>query len=200
MPGASIRLVSANAGSIAAFEPDAFDLSVQPTRPGTSHCELVLEVPPGLAEEVRQSAAREGLPPEAWAGFVIESERVLHFLGGPREQFLERLDTCAHRQGMAIPGGAQRLAEFAKALRATPARDPGRVRRLQTTVGRLPVLAPYRSISAWRGAAIEARQSMDEWAAAMLAVVPTGRPLWEAAAAERGETLAEWIFAQATRR
>jgi len=196
----NLRLASAGPNPTAAFEPDAFNLAIQPTRPGTAHFELVVEVSRSLVEDVRQRAAQEGLKPETWAGLVIESERALRLVASPRGQLLEHLNACACRPKVATPGGAKRLTEFARALRLAPGHSPALVRTLQSAAGRLLVLAPYCSMTSWRWAAIDANLSLEEWVTAMLAEVPTGRPLWEAAAAERGETLAEWILAQAARR
>jgi hypothetical protein len=62
----------------------------------------------------------------------------------------------------------------------------------------LPV--PYHSASAWRLAASAAAESVDLWSETLLAALPRHRSLWEAAAAEVGQTLGEWITVQAARR
>ena len=65
--------------------------------------------------------------------------------------------------------------------------------------GGLVMLVPLASLTAWRRAAIDCGETIEDWLARMLIPLPSGRVLWEAAAAERGETLAEWVLAQMAR-
>jgi hypothetical protein len=64
----------------------------------------------------------------------------------------------------------------------------------------MTALIPYQAITAWRRDAIEEAQPFEEWAAERLRLLPRDRSLWEAAAAERGETLGEWVLLHAARR
>jgi hypothetical protein len=182
------------------FDPPAFDLAARPTRPGGVHVELLSDVSPELAARVRAAAATEGLPAEAWSAIVIESERLLRTLTVDRDRLVADLDLAARNQAAVIPGGARRLADYAAALREGPALPIDRTPRIESAAGRLLVLAPYNSTSSWRLAAIEGGLTMDCWVSSMLARPAVGRALWEAASAERGESLAEWILAQTARR
>jgi hypothetical protein len=199
-----LRLVDSLAPSPQAFELAPFDLRRQATRPGVSHLEIDFDAPTVLAEAVRTIAAEEGLPDDVWVGLVIESERAVEVPcpDGSTEDFRGHLDDLASTSGAPVPGGAARLGEFGKALRAAASRPR------QSQGSRLPVTersqltakVPYQALTAWRRAAIEHAQPFDTWAVERLEPLPRARFLWEATAAERGETLAEWVLLYAARR
>jgi hypothetical protein len=181
----------------AALSPAPFDLSHRPARPGLAHCELVLALEPSLCEAAIAAAAADAQLVEIWAAWVIESERLLAVLAD-RGELAEELDRLAARAPASTPGGAVRLREYAAQLRIRSAAP-----RSAAASGEgegLVVLVPDASRTAWRRAAIEADLTLDAWVTERLRELPRGRALWEAAAAERGESLAEWILAQAARR
>lgn len=143
-------------------------------------------------------AASDGLPTTVWLGLAVESERAIAALGLSdlgSAAIRSRLDKLAGRPTDTLVGGARQLASFAKALRMTaprpvqPAGEPPSSARI-----------PYGSRSAWILAAIEAGETLDNWASRLLGYATPRRALWEAAAAERGETLPEWILRQTARR
>lgn len=184
-----------------AFEREPIDLRRQPTRPGVTHSEIQLRLPVELATKVLANAAEERLPVAVWAGLVIESERALDQAqreGQQAEALRDELDRLARVQQPPVPGAASRLAEFGRSLRKDQ-RRPELAPDLQNSA-RLVARVPYPALTAWRRAAIESGQSVDEWATAKLTQLPRVRYLWEASAAERGETLAEWVLVQAARR
>lgn len=195
-----LRLLSSPSPPSGAFDPEPLDLTQRPTRPGLAHSELLVDLGPELGSRAGAAAAADGQPLALWAAWVIESERVLGEIAGSGAALAAELDRLAERPGTPTPGGATRLAEYATQLRRTllvassPARPSG------DPPGSLRVLLPDASLTSWRRAAIAAAQALDEWAAGRLGTLPRRRALWEAAAAERGETLAEWILAQAARR
>ena len=104
---------------------------------------------------------------------------------------------------MPIPGGPVRLNKFAVALRELGGTHNSSLSVLAAAGDDKVVLKaslPYQSVGAWRRCAVESGQSLDAWAAERLVKPPRGRLLWEAAAAECGETLVEWVLSQAARR
>lgn len=196
-----LRLVDSPSPTPPAFERDPIELRRQPTRPGVTHSEIGLRLPVELATNVLVSAAEERIPVAVWIGFVIESERALNQARSEGQQvdaLCDELDQLARVPQPPVPGAARRLAEFGRSLRDAQQR-PELAPDLQNP-GQLVARVPYPALTAWRRAAIECGQSVDGWAAARLAGLPRVRYLWEASAAERGETLAEWVFVHAARR
>lgn len=154
-------------------EPDAtFD-----ARPGMAHEIVELELPPTATVIVAELAALDGLPVGLWAALAVESERARVAVGGDAD----RLDAAARRSAPAAPFPT-RLTAYAAALRAAHAQAPVRA----------PIAMPvaYHTLLAWSQAA---EGSMLAWICSQLEVIPRRRHLWEAAAADRGQTLAEWV-------
>jgi hypothetical protein len=196
-----LRLVSAAPDPPpAAYGPAPFDLALQPTRPGTAYEPLVLEPSPDRLEAVQRLAAAEGLPSGAWATLVIESERAISLaaklLGLSAPDLATAVDGAATASCCAqIPRGpGGRLAAYARALRRAQARHAAE----RTTNLLVPV--PYNLLVAWSRAATGTGQQPHDWAVAALSTLPRGRVSWEAAAAETGSTLCEWVFSQAASR
>jgi len=201
-----LRLVETAPPAPDAFEVPAVDLRKRPTRPGVTQAELTLRVSQHLAMAVGDLARSEGLREDAWIGLAIESERAVGQAAATEsdaELLRGHLDTQAKERAMPIPGGPVRLNKFAVALRELGGTHNSSVSVLAAAGDDGAVLKaslPYQSVGAWRRCAIESGQSLDAWAAERLVEPPRGRLLWEAAAAERGETLVEWVLTQATRR
>jgi len=196
-----LRLVESAPPPPPAFEREPIDLRRQPIRPGVTHSEIELRLPVDLGVKVSASATEERIPVAVWIGLVIESTRALDQARreGQRIGALDdELDQLARVPQPPVPGAASRLAEFGRSLRDDH-RRPEPERDLNHP-GPLVARVPYPALTAWRLAAIESGQSVDDWAAAALAQLPRARYLWEASAAERGETLAEWVFVHAARR
>jgi hypothetical protein len=193
----TLRLIaSASTAEPSAFDLPPYQLSRQPTRPGVSHTEIPLKLPDAVVEAVVPLAASDGVPTAVWLGLAVESERAIAGLGlsGPASAGLRsQLDDFAARPIDPVMGGAQQLASFAMSLRTAP--------RSGKSMGE-PTSArvPYGSRTIWRLAATEAEETVDSWAARLLVQATPRRALWEAAAAERGVTLPEWILGHCARR
>jgi hypothetical protein len=201
----SLHLVDSPPPTPPAFELAPIDLRRQLTRPGVTHTEVELQVGVELAEAASRVAIEEGLSIPVWIGFVVESERAVEQACSDKREIDELrgcLDRMARASSPPIPGGATRLAEFGKALRNVGETPPQRsAARLDLrTAAKISARVPYQVVTAWRLAAIESGQPVDAWAIDHLRRLPRGRFRWEAAAAERGETLAEWVLVQAARR
>jgi len=197
--GALRLLQGGDEPAVEAYAPLAFDLRVHPMRPGLAHetLELTLEAP--LAEAVAAAASGEALPRELWAGIAIESERALHAAAAAHdvapERLQRRLDAISAGASCPLPGRhGRRLLDYARALRrgapALPHPAPGPLR----------VTVAYHTLLAWDRQAGSERIDTESWAQGMLAALPAGRASWEAAAAQAGQTLSEWVCLQAARR
>jgi hypothetical protein len=201
-----LRLIDSPPAPPDPFELPAVDLKTCPTRPGMTHSKIELRAPEGLALAAGELAVREGLREDCWIGLVIESERAVAQVARGATQsdsFRAQLDERARRPAVPIPGAPVRLARFAAALRelvdrpGVPAAAGAGAADREVMLG---VTVAYQSVGTWRRSAIEAGQTIDAWAIRLLQELPRGRVLWEAAAAERGESLAEWVLTQAARR
>jgi hypothetical protein len=200
----TLRLLESAPPPPPAFEVAPIELRRHPTRPSVTHVDIELELPIDLARGADELAAEEGLATTVWVALVIESERAVRRACGndsQADELRDRLDELARTPVAPVPGGAARLGAFGKALRGAGS-DAGPLPKRPVAIHpeRLSARAPYQALTAWRDAAIGEGQRLDEWAAERLRWLPRGRFLWEASAAERGETLAEWVLAQAARR
>lgn len=177
-----------------------------PTRPGVSQTRLSLIIAAALAEAAGDVARQEGLREDAWIGVAVESERAVR-LSAPddasAEQLRAALDASAAIPLPPVPGLPVRVSDFAAALRDLRGQQSAGVVRLGAP-GQAEVMVsiriPFHSAVAWRRGAVEAGQTLGEWASEHLQKLPRGRLLWEAAAVEAGETLTEWVLGQAVRR
>lgn len=167
-------------------------LDARSRRPGLAHEELGLSLDRSTAERVVRQT--DGLPPPLWAVIAIESERALGAATRPGESdavLARRLDWTARRT-TPNPRRRTQLAAYAAALRRPPATaQPAPV----TTP--LALLVPYHTLLAWEIAGDQDSVSLADWARARLATVEMGRCLWEAAAADAGQMLAEWVALRA---
>lgn len=155
-----------------------FVLDERACRPGMAHETVELELPPTAAAIVRELASLDGLPVGLWAALAVESERAL--AGADPAP----LDFAARTSAPPAPYPT-RLTAYATALRAARPRPSERAR--------IAMPVPYHTLLAWSQAA---GGSMLSWICAQLETMPRRRHLWEAAAAERGQTLAEWVAIQ----
>jgi hypothetical protein len=201
-----LRLVDATPPTSDGFDIPDRDLRRLPTRPGVSQERLSLCIPAALAAAVGDAARKESLREDVWIGLVVESERTLRLLApgdDEAESLRAHLDEVAARPLPPVPGAPARASGFAAALRDLRRQEDTEVTRLapagQTNV-MVSVSVPAHAVIAWRRGAIEARQTLGEWASGHLRALPPGRVLWEAGAVEAGETLAEWVLAQEARR
>jgi hypothetical protein len=186
--------------SCLAEEPPRIDLNVSPLRPGLAHERLLLKLEQQGSEEVERAAFKDGIPPGLWAALAIESERALRAAVGAsgitREKLVEHLQQASLAKDPTVERVRQhgrRLTAFARELR----RGSAAIHSQATSSLEIPVA--YHTLVAWDLEAGAAGVSTDAWAARLLMSVPAGRTLWEASAAEAGQTLSEWIAIQAAR-
>jgi hypothetical protein len=186
--------------AVEALAPVAFDLGVHPMRPGLGHEILTLTLGAPIAEAVAEAARADALPCGLWAGIAIESERALRASADAHgvlpAQLERRLDALSAQAGCPFPGPhGRRLLAYARAIRRGLPGPPHRVAEES-----LVVTVAYHTLLAWDRQAASEQLDTRSWAEALLAYVPVGRVSWEAAAAEAGETLGEWVALQAARR
>jgi hypothetical protein len=160
-------------------------------RPGVAHEEL--ELPLGsCASAAAANAVHDRLPLPLWVLIAIESERALQAAASSelaRTRLAARLDWIA-RMPTTDASRETRLRAWAVVLRCPP--DPPRDVAPAPSVA-IGLLVPYHTLFAWEFAADRAGVPLFEWARSRLASAGQGRALWEAAAAETGSTLGEWI-------
>jgi hypothetical protein len=198
--GALRLLQGGDEPGVEAYAPVAFDLRMHPMRPGLAHEHLALTLKAPIAEAVAEAAHAEALPRGLWAGIAIESERALRVSAanhGVRVAHLQRcLDALSVQAGCPLPGGhGRRLLAYARAIRCGVTGLPDRLAEES-----LAVTVAYHTLLAWDREATSEHMDTRSWAQAVLAAVPVGRASWEAAAAQSGQTLAEWVALQAARR
>jgi hypothetical protein len=147
---------------------------------------------PGVAHEELENAAHDRLPLPLWVLIAIESERALHAAASSelgRSELAARLDWVA-RMPPSDVSRETRLRAWAVVLRCPT--DPPRDVAPAPGVA-IDLLVPYHTLFAWKLAADRAEVPLLEWARSRLASASRGRALWEAAAAETGCTLGEWV-------
>jgi len=163
-------------------------LEARARRPGVAHEEiqLVLDLPATRA--IHRVATIEPLPIGLLAVIGIESERALQVAARDADAaaLSRRLDWTA-RRGLPLCRRSTRLAAYAAALRAPQSIEA------EVLGPTLDLLVPFHTLLAWEIAATAAGLPLNDWACARLEVAGAGRRLWEAAAAERGQMLAEWV-------
>lgn len=197
----SLRLLQGgDEHAVGAYAPIAFDLRVHPMRPGLAHETLMVSLEAPVAAAIAETASAEALPCGLWAGIAIESERALRAAAdahrvGP-ETLKRQLDAWSMSAGRSLPGAhGRRLQAYARAIRHGVPALPSAVAEES-----LAVTVAYHSLLAWDRQAASEDTDTASWAQALLAVGPVGRPSWEAAAAQAGQTLGEWVALQAARR
>jgi hypothetical protein len=170
-----------------------FALALQPQRPGDLCDRIELRLPPAAIARI---AAQSRIPPGLWLTIAIEAKRVLGAYPPDAGSDLEaRLDEAASgRIDAAVSRApARALRAYADALRCgsgTETQDPEG----------LIVLTPSQAMStAWEDHGRRRGAPLGRWLAEEAVSVLVGRVEWEAAAAERGQSLAEWIYLSAGR-
>jgi hypothetical protein len=193
-----LHLVSDEAGPrTARWIPPPFDLFAQPQRPG----ELCEEVPLGVAASVRfavdERAAAAGIPCVLWTSLAIEARRAAtataQTLGLSYDSVVDQLNAAAEDPGDRR-GVRTRLTDYALALRSAQPRPPTQA------IGPLLARPSVTVITAWSDSARREGLALEDWALATLVDAPGDALLWEAGAAEAGQTLLEWALIQAARR
>jgi hypothetical protein len=193
-----LKLVSAGPSASRPFEPPPFSLLAQPQRPGDLCESLSVEFPTDALSAARAHAAEAGIPLPLWLAIAVEAERALQAAaaatGIDADIVADAADRVA-RQGSRYdipPPHARRLASYAEALRigvplcAAP-----------TTESPVALRISHLTAAAWSLTAARVGSSLNSWIARM--PLAPGRELWEAAAADSGIQLSEWLLLQAAR-
>jgi hypothetical protein len=191
----ALRLIPGEASGAEGPET-SFHLDQRSRRPGLAHEEILLELDFQLRNHLSALAAADGLPPALYAVIAIEAQRALHAVASEKESVavLERELDWAARRPPPERSRATRLAAYAAALRrASPAPH------LSVAPHPLALLVPYHTLITWELSSGADGLALSDWASKQLAGAAAGRSLWEAAAAEHGQTLAEWIGLRAAR-
>lgn len=163
-------------------------LNHQPQRPGELCDWLEMSLSKNAAVYLQASAT---VPVSLWAAIAIEGLRLAEELGPLfGRELTECLDEAAEaRVGPAIGRDAARsLGSYAASLRAGEGIDgSGNIE-----AGPM-VLTPSISVAtAWEQHARRCGLSLGQWLYGALESRPAGRISWEAAAAERGDSMAAW--------
>lgn len=185
----TLRAVRGDLGGRATRVGGPVLLTSRARRPGLAHEEVHVPLDDLSRRVVQRAAARDALPPALWATFVVESARAIEVISGAcgasAEVVPRALDKRAAERSPSP--GEDRLTAWARALRGGASRPEA------LAEGRLCLLVPYHTTIAWRQHARSRGCSVAGWARGALLVAPARRHLWEAGAAERGQTLAEWV-------
>jgi hypothetical protein len=172
-------------------------LSAQPFRPGELPTPVVIRLAPGALRALQAGARAARVPAPLWSRCAVDAARLLEetakLLALTRLELIAELDRRAERIASPVtPAAASKQIAYARALRRGEA--PVSATPL---FGSLTVLLPDTIRTAWACAASRTGMSMDHWIETELASAPRQAHLWEAASAEAGQTLAEWVYALA---
>jgi hypothetical protein len=170
-------------------------LASQPFRPGEMPEAVLLELPESVAGVVAVEANTSGLPPELFVRIAVESTRHLRNIArvlavtvveaaGIVERGIEDQDS-----GPAVVE-ARRQQAYAKRVRAATI---GRGAR--AVIERITVLLPDAMLAGWAVDAAAECVPLDEFIFGCIREAPSAAVTWEAAAAARGLSLGEAMYA-----
>lgn len=168
-----------------------FSLELQPQRPGDLCDWLEFELEPRTSVRLADVAQ---IPLGLWLTIAIEAKRILRSLEMTGSTELEaRLDRAARlRVDTAVcRAPARGLRAYADALRA------GAISNGEQATGLIVLTPPQAMSTAWEQDARRAGLPLGPWLACEAESELADRVAWEAAAAERGQSLAEWILRSA---
>jgi hypothetical protein len=202
-----LRLVppapSSSRRDVQAYDLRPHDLVARPQRPGELTVAVVVALDGGARPHVSAHARDAGVPAALWLAVALEAQRSIEqatsLLGGHPDRLAVTLDAEASKLtatdvDVHYSPALIQLRSYASALRAagTPASEP--------LVGRsLPLFPALHVAAAWALDAQRDGLEVAAWASERTAALPIGRMDWEAASAAHGQTLAEWVLAQAVR-
>jgi hypothetical protein len=191
---------------IEGFGPDQDDFapvsgvpaSERPSRPGMALDALVVPLDAKTTARVEGSAARCGVTIQLWAQVAIEARRALaeisDALGADPETTVGALDCAAVHASAPELARRSELVTYARGLRGA---TPRRARDVRG--GALPLSVPTHMLLAWRTAATTTHETVEAWAARCLSASHRAPLAWEAASADSGLSLGEWVAVQAAR-
>jgi hypothetical protein len=167
-------------------------LESQPFRPGEVPRLLVVDLDRVVSERLDAEAADLGLPRELWLRIAVEASRLLrraaHLLGVARNEVIRYVEERSRALNLTTMEAA-RYDAYAKQIRQ--GRGSGRRR---APVSRLSIPIPESMVTAWSIDAAADSQTLEEFVNARALDAPAGAASWEAASAERGQSLGEWMF------
>lgn len=180
-----------NDDDLTVWAPEAFPLSLG-TRPG----ELAHYLPIQLAEdqvgELRERARNRGIPGKVLVRIEVEAARQLmraeRLSGVERRAIVDRLDSVSLERSALTTAAHGPLWGYAGALR----RGADHVGAGLPAGFELPL--SVEQAAGWSADALRARLSPSEWVREMLLAAPANATRWEAAAAEGGCYLADWVL------
>jgi hypothetical protein len=172
-------------------------LESQPFRPGELPESVLIELGP-MATVAEERAARAGIPTELWLRLGVEAVRhidlLAELLNVERREVVAALDAGADVWSAVAPLETRRQRAYAQHLRAASPRPASRPARTPYSLA-----IPDMIVSAWSVAATTAGETISEYVAARVDDAPDGLARWEAAAAELGRSLGEWIYVEGLR-
>lgn len=173
-------------------------LAAQPFRPGELPDVVQVDFPPNLAQLAQQKAAAAGIPTELWIRIAAEAERHLRtaadLLDLSGSQVADHLDAVASEPlGALAPVSAHRQRAYAKLLRS------GQAGPTPPPRNRFTLRLPDQMLAAWTLLASRNSKSTSDFVADLLPTAPRHAVRWEAASAEGGQQLGEWIYMQSLR-
>lgn len=172
-------------------------LEAQPVRPGEMPEVLLVELGAEAAARTASEVERTGVPTPLWLRLAVEAARHV-FAAAARggispEQIIGSLDEAAAGSAGSVRAvQSRRHCEYARLLRTASSR-----RRDWVMPSRyVEVAAPDALLTAWALEAAQVAVDLSEFVSARVVEAPLECVTWEAAAAEEGRSLAEWIYAQ----
>lgn len=172
-------------------------LAAQPFRPGEMPTPVVIRLSSEAFHVAIEAADAASLPVALWVRIAVECARhleELNELGGSIPALHGALDELAYSAPAHQVGSLRthRQRIYAQALRRG---EPSSRRAISES--RLTLLLPDTSLAAWSQCAAIAGLDLDRWCDRLVHAAPERAHTWEAAAAEAGRSLGEWVYAMA---
>jgi hypothetical protein len=172
-------------------------LASQPFRPGEMPIVWRLDLPDPVARDVARSASKLRIPVVLWVRLATEAARhvedVAQALGLGPDEISHWLDQAAQsRRRHPTTLAARHLAAYAGYLRdGDPSLPP------PSAETGLHLLVPDALVAAWSLDASRSGADLTSWVVERITNAPDSAVAWEAAAADAGATLGEWIWREA---
>ena len=173
-------------------------LTAQPFRPGELPESVLVELEVDAAAYAERRAAEAGIPTELWLRLGVEAVRVVDTIAeaalARTSDIVTTLDHAAAAPEAVAPLETRRQRAYAHHLRAaTP------VSRVPAHRRRFSLALPDQLLAGWSIGAVAAAATISDYVSGLALRVPPHVVAWEVAAAERGQPLAEWIYAETLR-
>jgi hypothetical protein len=167
-------------------------LEAQPFRPGELPESVVVELSAEAAQRAEAEAAA-GVPAELWLRIATETARHVDAVAvtvrlDPTEVFVLLADAAATSDS-PVPIEARRHRAYAAYLRKP------RARRRRPARLRFELALPDQMLAGWSIDAARLGETLAEYVSVRAVRAPDDAVALEAAAAERGYSLGEWIYA-----